>query len=50
MKISGAEDTVENIYITIKENVKLKKLLMENIQEIQETMRSNQRKNGYKRE
>ena len=38
-RISGAEDTIENIDTTIKENVKCKKILTQNIQEIQDTMR-----------
>ena len=38
-KISGAEDTIENIDTTTKENVKCKKVLTQNIQEIQDTMR-----------
>ena len=38
-KISGAEDTIENIDTTVKENAKCKKLLTQNIQEIQDTMR-----------
>ena len=38
-RISGAEDTIENIDITVKENAKCKKLLTQNIQEIQDTMR-----------
>jgi hypothetical protein len=33
-RISGAEDTIENIYKTVKENAKSKKLLTQNIQEI----------------
>jgi len=33
-KISGAEDTIENIDTTVKENTKSKKLLTQNIQEI----------------
>jgi septal ring factor EnvC (AmiA/AmiB activator) len=37
--ISGIEDTIENIDKTIKENVKCKKLLTQNIQEIQDIMR-----------
>jgi predicted ribosome quality control (RQC) complex YloA/Tae2 family protein len=37
--ISSAEDTIENIGISTKENVKYKKLLTTNIQEIQDTMR-----------
>ena len=38
-RISGAEDIIENIDTTIKENVKCKKILTQNIQEIQDTMR-----------
>jgi hypothetical protein len=38
-RTSGAEDTIENIDITVKENAKCKKLLTQNIQEIQDTMR-----------
>ena len=38
-RISGAEDTIENIDTTIKENTKCKKILTQNIQEIQDTMR-----------
>ena len=38
-RISGAEDTVENIDTKIKENKKWKKMLTQNIQEIQGTMR-----------
>ena len=37
-RISGAEDTIENIDTTIKRNAKRKKLLTQNIQEIQDTM------------
>jgi hypothetical protein len=36
---SGAEDTIENIDTKIKEDVKCKKKLTQNIQEIQDTMR-----------
>jgi uncharacterized coiled-coil protein SlyX len=39
VRISGAEDTIENIDTTVKENAKSKKLLTQNIQEIQVTMR-----------
>jgi phosphoribosyl-dephospho-CoA transferase len=39
MKISGAEDTIENIDTAVKENAKCKKVLTQNIQDIQETMR-----------
>ena len=39
-RISGAEDSIENLGTTIKENEKCKKILTQNIQEIQDTMRS----------
>jgi hypothetical protein len=43
-RISGAEGTIEIIDTTVKENAKSKKLLTQNIQEIQDTMkRSNLR-------
>jgi hypothetical protein len=38
-RISGAEDSIENIDTKIKENAKGKKILTQNIQEIQDTMR-----------
>ena len=38
-RILGAEDSIENIGTTIKENGKCKKILTQNIQEIQDTMR-----------
>jgi uncharacterized coiled-coil protein SlyX len=38
-RISGAEDTIKNIDTTVKENVKCKNILAQNIQEIQDTMR-----------
>jgi hypothetical protein len=38
-KISGAKDSIENMDTKIKENAKCKKMLIQNIQEIQETMR-----------
>ena len=38
-RISDAEDTIENIDTTVKENEKWKNLLTQNIQEIQDTMR-----------
>jgi len=38
-RISGAEDSIEIIDSTVKENVKRKKLLVQNIQEIQDSMR-----------
>jgi hypothetical protein len=37
--ISGAEDSMENTGTTIKENAKSKKILTQNIQEIQNTIR-----------
>jgi hypothetical protein len=38
-RISGAEYSIENIGTTIKENGKSKKILTQNIQEIQDTVR-----------
>ena len=38
-RISGAEDTIENIDTIVKENAKSKKLLTQSIQEIQDTIR-----------
>ena len=38
-RISGAEDSIENIGTTIKENGKCKRILTQNIQETQDTMR-----------
>ena len=38
-RISGAEDTTENIDTIVKENAKCKKILTQNIQEFQDTMR-----------
>ena len=38
-RISGAEDSIEIIDSTVKDNVKWKKLLVQNIQEIQDSMR-----------
>jgi hypothetical protein len=38
-RISGAEDPIENMDTTIKENAKFKRILTQNIQEIKETMR-----------
>jgi outer membrane protein assembly factor BamD (BamD/ComL family) len=38
-RISAAEDSIGNIYTTIKENAKCKKTLTQNIQEVQDTMR-----------
>jgi hypothetical protein len=38
-RISGAEDTIENVDITVKENAKCKKFLTQNIQKTQDTFR-----------
>ena len=38
-RISGAEYTIKNIDTTVKENGKCKKLVTQNIKEIQDTMR-----------
>ena len=38
-RISGTEDSIKNKGTTIKENAKCKKILTQNIQEIQDTMR-----------
>ena len=38
-RISGTEDTIENMDTTIKENAKCREILTQNIQEIQDTMR-----------
>jgi chromosome segregation ATPase len=38
-RITGTEDSIENIGTTIKENTKCKKILTQNIQEIQDIMR-----------
>ena len=38
-RISGAEDSIENICTTIKENTKCQKILTQNIQEVQDIMR-----------
>jgi hypothetical protein len=38
-RISGAEDSIESMATTIKKNAKCKKILTQNIQEIQDTMR-----------
>ena len=39
VRISGVEDTIEKIDTKVKENAKGKKLLTQNTQEIQDTMR-----------
>ena len=38
-RISSVANTVEVLYITVKENAKYKRLLSQNIQEIQDKMR-----------
>ena len=38
-RISGAEDTIENPETTVRENAKCKKILTQNIQEIQDARR-----------
>ena len=38
-RISDGEDTIEDIDTTVKENTKCNKLLSQNIQEIQDTMK-----------
>ena len=38
-RISGAENTIENIDTKVKENAKCKKVLTQNIREIQDIMR-----------
>jgi chromosome segregation ATPase len=38
-RISGAEDSIDNMDTTIKENAKCKKILTQNIQKIQKAMR-----------
>ena len=50
-RISGAEDTIENIDTKVKENTKCKKILTQNIQEIKDPMRRQKPKdNRYRRE
>jgi hypothetical protein len=38
-RISDAEDSINNMNTTIKKNAKCKKILTQNIKEIQDTMR-----------
>jgi hypothetical protein len=38
-RISGAEDSIENMGTTNKENAKCKRILTQNMQEIQDTRR-----------
>jgi hypothetical protein len=45
-RISSAEDMIANIDTTIKENAKCKKILTQNIQETQDTMRKPNQKNN----
>ena len=40
-RISGAEDSIENMDKTIKENTKYKMILTQNVQEIQDIIRPN---------
>jgi hypothetical protein len=47
-RISVAEDSIENMDTTIKENAKCKKNLAQNIQEIQDTMRRPNQINRYR--
>jgi uncharacterized coiled-coil protein SlyX len=50
-RISGAENTIEDIDITVRENAKCKKILTQNIQEIHDTMKKIKPKdNRYRRE
>jgi chromosome segregation ATPase len=44
-RISGAEDSIENMDSTIKENAKCKKILTKKIQEIQETEKTKPKDN-----
>jgi hypothetical protein len=39
-RLSGAEDSIENMGTTIKENAKCEKILTQTIQEIQDTMKT----------
>ena len=43
-RISGLEDAIENMDTLVKENTKCKKLLTQNIQEIQDTMKRSDRR------
>jgi hypothetical protein len=42
--ISSAEDSIENMDTMIKDNAICKKIITQNIQEIQDTIRPNQRR------
>jgi hypothetical protein len=44
-RISGTENTIENIDTTVKENEKCKKVLTENIQENQDTTKPKDNRN-----
>jgi hypothetical protein len=49
--MSGAEDNIENMERTIKENAKCKKILTQNIQEIHgHNVKTKPRDNEYRRE
>ena len=49
-RLSGKEDTIENIDITVKENTKFEKLITQNIQEIQDTVKRPNLRISNKRE
>ena len=50
ISISGAENTIENIDTKVKENAKCKKVLAQNIGEIQDIMRTKSNHNRYRRD
>jgi hypothetical protein len=47
-RISGAEDSIENKVTTLKENVKNKKILTQNIQEIRHNKNTKPKGNRYR--
>jgi hypothetical protein len=49
-RISGAEDIIENIEATVRENAKCKKILTQNIQEIKHNEKTKPKDNRYRRE
>jgi ABC-type hemin transport system substrate-binding protein len=49
-RISGVKDTIEDIGKTVEGNTKCKKLLKENIQEIQDTKKTKPKNNKYRRD
>jgi predicted RNase H-like nuclease (RuvC/YqgF family) len=49
-RIPDIEDTIEIIDTTVKENTKSKKLLSQNIQEIQDNKKTKPKNNRYRRE